>query len=1668
MKKTSFLASFLFTAVFVLSAALCSAQDSIAYQLVIRNSAGELVTNKQVNMRFALLKGDSVCYEETMPTKTDKYGNISVMVGTGKATKGAMKDVPWSTMDISMKVEADTDGGSSFKELGTVPMAAAPYAMYAATAGGNGSSGSSKDDEALFEVCDRDGQPVFAVYDNGIVVYVDETAKAPRSGFKVTGRNSKDGEPADYFSVDAEGTHVYVDDNADNTKTKRSGFVVTGRNSKGAAGSYTAERTADKSSGTDIFAVESGITHVYISEDESKAPRSGFVVTGRSTKGEGVVNISTARTDLLTSELNIAGKTNETMEPQPGEEPTQQQSLFTISSGQVGVNTGITMIGDVEKKVEAEIIDEFEINIDDAEIYTPVPCRDYLPNVSQYALMAIYSEDSYVAVTETDGQCIILFDEFGNITKQYSRAALLMVLTGDEIQIRTLKPMQKTVEFGLMDAAIAAAGEPYRFVMMKAQINAEQGYPFVAQTDGGVIRTLGEFSFGHDVNFVAVPDEGCAFVCWDDNNSQENRRSEYVGIDFETLSAKFVRTTYYVKRGGRESNNGLSEQKALPTIGDAFAHIMDTVDFYNIPNVDWTIKIVNVVRYPQTIADNDENKIIANSITITGSKSDCALDGSGDNGSALTIDTKSPIIISNLKITGGNAANGGGVYISNKATVTLADGAHITGNEVTNNGCGGGVYNAGTLFMYGSAVIGDKNKSQAANSSDYSNKAYCGGGLYNAAGASVYLGYRSVVDTAKLTGGIYHNYVNAYNEGNGGGGIYNNCGTIIMSSGNIAYNGTDSKYGHGAGVATYNSSNNDNSRFEFMGGAIQQNKCLNTGFSLYGGGVRVGGGAVFIMDGGEISDNTADYGGGVSVSDATFKMTGGVIKSNSGNGVLSQNSTFEMGNKAVVDANNYVNIEKGQQITIAQPFNNSIEQAANIIVVENVVTDYYENDLLVLSDYNDNAYVGEFRGLFKIKSQGFDENKKHYDTKWDIDETGKMQRTINVKAYTTGDNCVTTVLIGAKTIEETENIVYEGTSGCFDYSIDYWAAETTDGDFVKVEEFTHDTTVYAIWKAITNESLTTALSDIHDSRCNYIINVNGQISGQTEIPATLMGGSALSLTLNGTNTSASLNGNNSGTALTVSTAVPVIIKNLTITGGNASNGGGIYINNGANVTLSSGAKVSGNKATNNGGGIYTSGTLVLDGGVVGDETVTTHATYTTYSNCAIRGGGIYFDNTGKVLIKEGSVVAYNFGYQGGGIATANDSYSENAVLTIEGGDIQYNGCDPQTASREYGWSSYGGGLFLDGCKFVLAGGSIHHNFGCDGGGGLFLQHTTNATMSGGSIHNNTWHESGYKNGSEVLLFENCTLSMTSGSIYANNSVNNGVMLLQSSASLEMEGYATISSKTPVCLTAGTYIKVTGTLNTSNVATITPPSYSEEVQVLDGDFADSQSGKFKVTDEITSDGTKSWVVHGGHLCDKLVYYTNNYTSNITITDPSVPCIISGSEDSFNKEIYIKYEDANDVPNYNITLHNVNLVAASSKSALMLINNTSNTVTFNITLEGNNILYGSNHSGLKIWGSGISHVIFDTKQGEEATLEFKDQMSAYNNACLQVANNQSQFSLADGCIFVSGWISVNDIYDPEEIDHGDETNFNTYTTFDAFISAARATNGTQLCILKIRKE
>ncbi len=92
-------------------------------------------------------------------------------------------------------------------------------------------SGSDVNDEPLFEVKRNDGQTVFAVYPQGVRVFVDEEAgasKGVKGGFAVGGFNtSLKGLTNDYLWITPDSVRVYVD-NEPGSKGIKGGFAVGG------------------------------------------------------------------------------------------------------------------------------------------------------------------------------------------------------------------------------------------------------------------------------------------------------------------------------------------------------------------------------------------------------------------------------------------------------------------------------------------------------------------------------------------------------------------------------------------------------------------------------------------------------------------------------------------------------------------------------------------------------------------------------------------------------------------------------------------------------------------------------------------------------------------------------------------------------------------------------------------------------------------------------------------------------------------------------------------------------------------------------------------------------------------------------------------------------------------------------------------------------------------------------------------------------------------------------------------------------------------------------------------------------------------------------------------------------------------------------------------------
>ena len=342
------------------------------------------------------------------------------------------------------------------------------------------------------------------------------------------------------------------------------------------------------------------------------------------------------------------------------------------------------------------------------------------------------------------------------------------------------------------------------------------------------------------------------------------------------------------------------------------------------------------------------------------------------------------------------------------------------------------------------------------------------------------------------------------------------------------------------------------------------------------------------------------------------------------------------------------------------------------------------------------------------------------------------------------------------------------------------------------------------------KSIARAMGALMDSGTDYMILVDGTLEGAQEIPSAITTAKARSITIQGANgldaggmPKDSLNGKNEGTTLKISSSVPVTIKNLKITGGNAEKGGGIY--NKKKLTLLSGCVVTGNTAEY-GAGIYNDDGLILNGASIESNASTTY------------GGGIY--NKKELTLSTGCVVSGNIATYGGGV------YNESKLI-LNGATIESNKA-----------LSSGGGIYNSPTAkaYVYGSTNIKSNKGTgtnNKGGAVF---NTNSNSSAASIYLG-YNEKGEKvawsgeisgntadTGNAIYSAAGTTIKFDSGTIKNNTTTSNEGIFLMGTGTLEISGSAKIDSTNPVYFwpygSENTYptFKVTGSLSAESVAT----------------------------------------------------------------------------------------------------------------------------------------------------------------------------------------------------------------------------------------------------------
>ena len=128
----------------------------ITYQAVIvdvqkipgPNEVGRAYADKDVCLKFVLKDiGGNNEYEEIITTRTDPYGMVNVVIGSGRPIGGLVStfdQVKWSSAPKFLEVYLDKQGScSDFNFLSNQAFTAVPFAMFAANSGTAGPAGPS-------------------------------------------------------------------------------------------------------------------------------------------------------------------------------------------------------------------------------------------------------------------------------------------------------------------------------------------------------------------------------------------------------------------------------------------------------------------------------------------------------------------------------------------------------------------------------------------------------------------------------------------------------------------------------------------------------------------------------------------------------------------------------------------------------------------------------------------------------------------------------------------------------------------------------------------------------------------------------------------------------------------------------------------------------------------------------------------------------------------------------------------------------------------------------------------------------------------------------------------------------------------------------------------------------------------------------------------------------------------------------------------------------------------------------------------------------------------------------------------------------------------------------------------------------------------------------------
>jgi hypothetical protein len=122
-----------FAAVSIAATLWAQSPEKMSYQAVIRNSSGDLETNKQISMEINIRQDSPsgiVVYTETQRPITNANGLVNIEIGGG----AGFSTIDWTTGPYFIETKTDLAGGSNYTISGTSQFLSVPYAFHAKTA----------------------------------------------------------------------------------------------------------------------------------------------------------------------------------------------------------------------------------------------------------------------------------------------------------------------------------------------------------------------------------------------------------------------------------------------------------------------------------------------------------------------------------------------------------------------------------------------------------------------------------------------------------------------------------------------------------------------------------------------------------------------------------------------------------------------------------------------------------------------------------------------------------------------------------------------------------------------------------------------------------------------------------------------------------------------------------------------------------------------------------------------------------------------------------------------------------------------------------------------------------------------------------------------------------------------------------------------------------------------------------------------------------------------------------------------------------------------------------------------------------------------------------------------------------------------------------------------